>query len=376
MTTFVRPSSNRARRRLLGAGAASAATAATAAVALPFARNAHAQQTIQCTFIAGFPPGATFVGSFVNGYQQAVDAALAKTGKYRIRWNLAHSGQIAKPRGEFEALQGGLGDIAVVPTPYYFDRLPMFELPFVTPFTTEDPAFLSKTYDELEAKYPIYRDVWAKYNQKMLVTTPNADAYVMISKRPLKSLADLRGMKVAGVGPNLRWLQQVGATPVTASMADWYTGLNTGIYEAAMATPQSLGAFKLCQPAKYMLDPGLGANANVNLCVNLSSFWNRLPDEVKTAFESSAHVWDREQLKLLVDGSKASVESCQKDFGMTVTRLAPEDRLKWAMSMDNIALEWADRLEKLKMPGREILSFYMDKMRAGKQLVTRDWDKA
>lgn len=365
-------SANRpSRRRVL-----LAAAAATASAALPFPRGARAQQAINCTFIAGFPPGATFVGSFVKGYVQQVDAALAKTGKYKINWNLAHSGQIAKPRGEFEALQGGLGDIAAVPTPYYYDRLPMFEIPFVTPFTTEDPAFLSRVYSEIEAKYPIYRDVWTKFNMKMLSTTPNADAYVIISKRQIKTLADMRGMKIAGVGPNLRWLQQVGATPVTASMADWYTGLNTGLYEAAMATPQSLGAFKLCQPAKFLLDPGLGANANVNLCVNLSSFWNRLPDDVKAVFEQAAPTWDREQLRLLVDGSKASMESCTKEFGMTTTRLAPEERLKWATSMDNIAQEWADRLQKQGMPGREILTFYMDRMREGKQVVTRHWDRA
>ena len=368
---FQGPTPLRGRRALLAQGAVG-----VAATAVPFIRNAHAQQVIDVTFIAGFPPGATFVGSFVNGYVQHVDAELAKTGKYKINWNMAHSGQIAKPRGEFEALQAGLGDIAVVPTPYYFDRVPMFEIPFVTPFTTNDPVFLSKVFGEVEAKFPVFTDVWAKYNQKMLQTTPNCDAYVIISKKQIKTLDDMRGMKIAGVGPNLRWLQRMGATPVTASMADWYTGLNTGIYEAAMATPQSLGAFKLCQPAKYLLDAGLGANANVNLCVNVSKFWKRQPDEVKAAFVAAAPTWDKEQLKLLVDGSKSSVEQCTKEFGMVTSVLPEADRLKWANGMDNIALEWADRVQKQGIPGREILKFYMDRMREGGQVVTRHWDRA
>lgn len=356
-------------RRSVVVGAAAMLGAGTLAVP-----PARAQQVIPVTFIAGFPPGATFVGSFTQGYMQAVDAALAKGGKFKINWNLAHSGQIAKPRGEFEALQGGLGDIAAVPTPYYFDRVPMFELPFVTPFTTDDPVFLSKVYKLVEDKFPQYHDVWAKYNQKMLVTTPNADAYVIISKKPIRTLEDMKGMKIAGVGPNLRWLQVVGATPVQGSMADWYTGLNTGLYEGAMATPQSLGAFKLCQAAKYLLDPGLGANANVNLNVNLA-FWNKLAPEVKQAFLEAAPVYDREQLKLLQVGSKSSVESCTKDFGMVTTKLPDAERLKWAKGMPNLAQEWADRVEKQGIPGKQILAFYMEQMRAGKQRVARQWDK-
>lgn len=349
--------------------------AALLAGAGPFiATRSRAQQVIPVTFIAGFPPGATFVGSFTQGYMQAVDAALARGGKYKINWNLAHSGQIAKPRGEFEALQGGLGDIAAVPTPYYFDRVPMFELPFVTPFTTNDPVFLSKVYKMVEAKFPQYREVWAKYNQKMLVTTPNADAYVIISKKQIRTLDDMKGMKIAGVGPNLRWLQTVGATPVQGSMADWYTGLNTGLYEGAMATPQSLGAFKLCQAAKFLLEPGLGANANVNLNVNLA-FWNKLPQEVRQVFETAAPVYDTEQLKLLQVGSKSSVEGCTKDHGMVTTRLPEAERLKWAKGMPNLAKDWADRMEKQGIPGKQILAFYMDEMRAGKQPIARHWDR-
>jgi TRAP-type C4-dicarboxylate transport system substrate-binding protein len=359
---------DRSRRRVV-LGAAAVIAGGTAL------RTAHAQQVINCTFIAGFPPGATFVGSFVNGYVKAVEANLAKGGKYRMNWNMAHSGQIAKPRGEFEALQGGLGDIAAVPTPYYFDRVPMFEIPFVTPFTTNDPVFLSKVYKQIEAKFPQFHDVWTKYNQKMLVTTPNADAYVLISKRQIRTLADMKGMKIAGVGPNLRWLQTVGATPVQGSMADWYTGLNSGLYEGAMATPQSLGAFKLCQAAKFLLDPGLGANANVNLNVNLSNFWNKLPDEVKKAFVDAAGAYDEDQLRLLQVGSKQSVDGCTKDFGMVTTKLPEAERLKWAKGMPNLAQDWAERMEKQGIPGKAMLKFYMDAMREGKQPIARHWDR-
>ncbi len=359
-----------ATRRALLVGAAIAA----AGVSLLTVPPARAEEVIDATFIAGFPPAATFVGSFTDGYMQAVDAALAREGRYKINWNLAHSGQIAKPRGEFEALQGGLGDIAVVPSPYYFDRVPMFEIPFVTPFTTDDPVHLSAVYKKMEDRFPSFREIWSKYNQKLLVTTANADAYVLISKDRIGNLDDMKGMKIAGVGPNLRWLSAIEAVPVQGSMADWYTGLNTGLYEGAMATPQSLGAFKLCEPAKFLLEPGLGANGNVNLNVNLN-WWNGLPEEVQAAFVEAAPVYNQRQLELLQVGSKNAVANCTSKSGMTTTELPEEERLKWANSMPNLAQEWAERMEEMGYPGKEMLTFYMDEMRAANQPIARHWDR-
>jgi TRAP-type C4-dicarboxylate transport system substrate-binding protein len=337
--------------------------------------QASGAESVNVTFIAGFPPGATFVGSFVNGYMQAVDAALAKTGNYKINWNLAHSGQIAKPRGELEAIQGGLGDIAAIPTPYYYDRVPLYEVLYVTPFSVHDPAYLTKVFAMLEDKFPQFHQAWAKINQKTLIWTPNADNYVLSTVKPGKRLSDLKGMKIGAVGPNAPWISAIGVTPVQTVLADFYTGMTTGLFEGVLTPPQALGAFKLCQPAKYLLDAGLGASGGINLTVNISNFWSRLPEEVKNAFVEAAPVYDRVQIKLLTEGSKAALDSCRKQHGLVETKLPEADRVRWAKSMPNIAQQWAQRMERQGLPGKAVLKFYMDAMRANKESIARHWDR-
>lgn len=351
--------------------AAAAAILACAAIVNP----ARAAQTINVTFIAGFPPGATFVGAFVNGYVQAVDAALAKTGNYKINWNLAHSGQIAKPRGELEALKGGLGDIAVVPSPYYFDRVPLYEVAYATPFSIQDPAYLGKVFAMLEATFPQFEQAWTKLNQKVIITTINADNYILILTKPARKVSDLEGMKIGAVGPNSLWLSPIGATPVLAALSDWYPGLNTGIFEGVMGIAQALGAFKLCEPAKYVLDPRLGASGQINLNVNLSNFWNKLPEEVKKVMMEAGPVYDSAQVRLLVEGSKKAYENCGKQHGLVVTTMAEEDRVRWAKRMPNIAQQWAERMERQGLPGKDVLKVYMDAARAAKEPIPRHWDR-
>jgi len=43
--------------------------------------------------------------------------------------------------------------------------------------------------------------------------------------------------------------------------------------------------------------------------------------------------------------------------------------------MPNVAKEWAASLEKKGIPGRKILSTYMDVMRSNKQPIVRHWDR-
>lgn len=343
-------------------------------VGTSFATIARATETINVAFVSGFPPNATFVAAFNSGFAPAVDKVLAKTGNYKVRWNFAHSGQIAKPRGELEALQGGLADIAAVPGPYHFDRAPMLEVVYQTPFSGHDAAQMSDVFQQMEKKFPQIQQGWAKLNQRVLVATANADSYILVLTKPARTVAELKGVKIGAVGPNSPWLQYVGATPVQAAMADWYTGMNTGVYQGAMTPPQALGAFKLCQAGKYVVDAGLGASGIINLNVNLA-FWNKLPAEVKQAFEEAAPVYNKEQLRILFEGSKEAMELCRKQYGMVEISFSPEERARWAKGMPNIAQEWAQRMEKQGLPGKEVLTFYMDAMRASKQPIARHWDR-
>ena len=70
------------------------------------AAQASAQEVINLTLISGYPPPATWAGSAVDVYAPTVNQILAKSGKYTINWNMGISGQIVKPRGELEGVDG------------------------------------------------------------------------------------------------------------------------------------------------------------------------------------------------------------------------------------------------------------------------------
>lgn len=343
-----------------------------ATVLLPSA--AGAQETIKLSFITGFPPFSTFVSAFVDGYAPAVDAALAKTGNYKIDWNMAHSGQIVKPRGELEGIELGLGDIGDVTTPFHLDRVPLYRLAYVTPFTTKDPAVLTDVHATLQDKFPQFDQSWRAINQRQIGMTTVVDNYLLISSTPIKKLSDIKGKKIGAAGPNLPWVLPIGAAGVQADLVTAYNALNTGIYSGMIIWMQVSGAFKLCQPAPYALDAGLGAASIHSLNFNLDT-WDALPGEVKQALNGAGGIWNKMQIDRLVGGTAAMRQRCEKDFGLKYTRMDPNERLEWAKSMPNLAKQWAKEMTGKGLPGNQILSMYMDEMRAAKQPLARHWDR-
>jgi len=348
--------------------------AATATALAVTAGPATAQQEVKITYLSGFPPPTTFVGAFTNDYVKAVDAALAKTGKYKISWILAHSGQVAKPRGEIEAMQSGLGDISTVPASLSADKIPLYNVVYATPFTSDDPGYLSATIQKVSASLPAFDKMWGGHNQQALGVTANVDNYVIISSQPLNKLSDLKGIKVGAAGPNLPWVVPTGAAGVTTNLADAYNSLSTGIYAAMIAWPQAMGSFKLCEPAPHMLDAGLGASSIIIMTVNRDAF-KSWPAEVQQAMTGNANVWHKAQIAAVVDGAKAGIEKCRAEYKLKEAKMSPADIKAWAMSLPPLGLQWAASMDEKGQPGKAILSQFMDEMRAGKQRVTRQWDK-
>lgn len=350
------------------------ATTAIAATMVLQSGGAHAQQSINVTFISGLPPVTTVVGAAVQTFAPTIDETLAKTGNYKINWNLAHSGQIVKVRGELEALESGLGDVGIVVSAFHADKVPLYEISFKTPFTTQNLDLVARTVKGLQDQFPEFQQGWERFNQMSLHPTGTVENYVLISKEPIATLEDIKGRKVGAAGPNLPWVLAVGAAGVQTNVGGAYNSLSTGIFDNMLAWKQAMGAFKLCEPAPYMIDPQLGAVQTGGININLD-FFGDLPAEVQAAFVSAAETWHADNVQRVTQGAAKGLARCKQQFNAKTSVMSDDDRAKWAEMMPNFAKKWAAALDDKGQPGTKVLSSYMDTMRAANQPILRHWDR-
>lgn len=350
-----------------------ACIAAAAAWGLLAMLPAQAQTTINLTAIDGYPPKSLWIKEFIDFYIPEVDKRLAKDNKYKIRWNQAWGGQIAKPNGVLEGIQKGLGDIGIVTTAIYGDKMNILAVAYATPFVTNDPALVSRTIDEMAAKFPAIKKTFASYNQVYLTNSVVLDTYQVFSKPVVKDLAGMKGLKVAGAGFNLRYLAPVGAVGVSGPLTGYYNQVQTGVVDAAMLWPEAAATFKMAEVAPNMLKADIGAVNTKVLTVN-ADVWAKLPPEVKKILQDVAIEYRDLLAKIAAEEGMESVAAYKKAGGV-VHELAKAERTKWAKDLPNIAQQWASGLDKEGAQGTEMLKYYMDAMRAGKQPIERQWDR-
>lgn len=346
--------------------------AGATALALLTAVPAVAQEKIKAVVIDGYPARALWVKEFTNFFIPEVDKRLAKTGNYVMDWQESYGGSIVKPKGVLEGVKLGLGDIGIVTTIFHNSKLPSQALSAVTPFIAPDARAVAQAIDEIAKEYPAMQSEFEKQNQVYLATGVVLDTYQLFSKKPINSLADVEGGKVAGAGMNLRYLEGIeGAAGVRGGLTDFYNMLQTGLVDHAMLWPEAAKTFKIAEVAPFMLRADLGAVNSKTITVN-KQYWEKLPDEVKGVLQEVSVAYRDHVAGIAMDRAEAS-RAAFVEAGGTVVDMDPSERATWAGAMPNIALEWASGLDGKGQPGTDMLNAYMAKLRAAGYEPVRDW---
>lgn len=335
--------------------------------------SVNAAEEINLTAIDGYSPKSLWVKEFIEFLIPEIDKGLAKTGNYKIKWNQAWGGQIVKPKGVMGAMQKGLGDIGVVTTVFHSDKVPLQMIAYATPFVSSDPLLIAQTVDGLVGKYPQFRQAFTKLKQHYLTNAAVLDTYNIFSKKEIKVMADMKGIKIATAGLNLLWLKNTSAVGVKGSLVKYHNWLSRGVVGAVMLWTESVVNRKMYEVAPFMLKADIGSANSKAITMNINS-WNKLPGEAKKVITASAIKY-RDHV---ATAAKAVAKIKQQQFvakGGKINVLSQAERVNWAMTMPNVAGAWAARLEKKGAPGKAILKDYMTAMRAANQPIVRQWDK-
>ena len=113
----------------------------------------------------------------------------------------------------------------------------------------------------------------------MVVPMTQGDKFHFYTKKPIRKVADFKGLSLAGsgifddIGPAL------GMVPVAMEMGEQYTAMERGVINVARGGLDSVMAFKFFEVAKYIVNPGYGT-APASLFLNLEK-WKSMPKDLQ-----------------------------------------------------------------------------------------------
>ncbi len=245
------------------AATAAAAGAAFAAIApLP----AHAQTTL--TMSSWVSPAHHLTGVVLQGFGDEVE----KASGGRIKFQMLPKHPSAAP-GTFDAVRDGLVDVSYVTASYTPAR-------HVLPLVAELPG----AGDTAEINSVAYSRLHWKYLQKageykgvhLLAVFTHGPGQMFNTKRPIKSLADLQGMKIrTGGGIAEAMARALGASAFVKPAPESYELLSSGIADGVFFPQESIVSFKLDSLVKYAtLFPGGFYSSSFGFFIN-EDRWNK-----------------------------------------------------------------------------------------------------
>lgn len=162
------------------------------------------------------------------------------------------------------------------------------------------------------------------------------------SRKSVKTLADLKGLKLRTAGAWLEMAKDLGAAPVTTAGADVYPMLERGAIDATewgtLYENISMGFHKI---AKYIIYPGVHQpTAPFELVINKET-WAKINEADKKLIEIVARLVTVD-FWLKVGQEDAKALEFYKKAGNTIIELAPE--VQYAAR--KIGQEWAEKTAK------------------------------
>ena len=206
-------------------------------------------------------------------------------------------------------------------------------------------AFLSRTVPELEAislpfqfdsreqafrvvDGPVKKLYDAKFADKGLIDLGIMELgarHVTNSKRPIKSVDDLKGLKIR-MQPNethLATFRALGANPVAMDIKELYSALQQGVVDGQENPFAVIRASRYFEVQKFVTNTGHFFDF-INVVANRRAFEALPPAQQKTLRDSMAKAvaWQRERAKVEENESIAEI----KAKGMTYDEVSPQFR--------------------------------------------------
>jgi TRAP-type transport system periplasmic protein len=185
-------------------------------------------------------------------------------------------GTLLSPTKMAAGVASNIADIGFSHCSYSRGRFPameIMELPLGFPSSWIATHVANDFYDKFKPKE------WDVYHPLFFTTSPVN--VIQTVKKPVKTLEDLKGMKIRGTGRSGDIVKALGAIPMPIETPDLYEAIRRGVVDGAYLTMETYKGFKTGELFKYNSESWKVGSVYAFYAVMNKSKWNKLPADVQ-----------------------------------------------------------------------------------------------
>ncbi len=155
------------------------------------------------------------------------------------------------------------------------------------------------------------------------------------TKKPVKTLEDLKGMKIRATGLSSKIVEALGGVPVAMPQGGTYEALKKGVVEGTFGPMEVLKGWKQAEVIKYTTECySVGYTTTFFIVMNLDK-WNALPDNIKKVFDEVSdkytdvhgNVWD---------STDQEGRTYTQSLGNEIIPLSDEESARWRKAAEPV----------------------------------------
>jgi TRAP-type C4-dicarboxylate transport system substrate-binding protein len=162
------------------------------------------------------------------------------------------------------------------------------------------------------------------------------------TKKPVRTLEDLKGMKIRATGLSAKVVEALGAVPVAMPQGGTYEALQKGVVEGTFSPMEVLKGWKQGEVIKYTTECFSVGYTTAMFVVMNKAKWNSLPADVKKVIEDLSNSW------VLVHGQTWDVTDEEglnftRKLGNEVISLSDAESAKWRKAVEPVIAAYASK---------------------------------
>lgn len=271
----------------------------------------------------------------------------------RVKIAIFPGGSLTPAPQCYEGVVNGISDLGMSCFAYTPGRFPLLEgldLPLGYP----SGAVATRIATELTEKYKP-----AEVTNTHVLYVHAHGPGLLASKKAVKTLEDLKGMKVRGTGLSAKIVTALGGAPVGMPQGDTYEALQKGVVDATLCPIETLKGWKQGEVISSITDAtAVGYTTAMFVTMN-SKKWDSLPADIQKVFTEvskeyvakAGQAWDQAD----ADG-REFVQSLKRE----TIALSPEEQQKWKQAVQPVLDAYVKAAKEKSLPGDQFLKDAQD----------------
>jgi TRAP-type C4-dicarboxylate transport system substrate-binding protein len=268
----------------------------------------------------------------------------------RLKVTIYPGGTLGKPADHWDMIKDGIADIGWGVHNYTPGRFPLTsvgDLPFIFKTAKGGSRALWELYlKDLQKEHEGVKVLWL---------FQIAPTHIHTTRKPVKTLEDLAGLKLRSGGGQLAAIvKQLGAIPVTMAAPESYNALERGVVDGTVFPWEAIFGFKLYEVIKYDTVVNLNS-ATFFVTMNLKKYESLSPD-LKQVIDDLSGGWGAEFAGAAWDQGEEPGMAAAKQAGATIYTLPPAELQRWIQKTKPVEDAWIASMEAKGLPGRQVLA--------------------